>query len=73
MEMSVGLYAVILLVVVVVVVLLKTATVVPQQSAFVIAPSAMRGKPEKSASPPSGSPRHTMRSSKERRHDGERR
>src|ERR1700730_18250070 len=34
--MSLGLYAIILIVVVVVVVLLKTATVVPQQSAFVI-------------------------------------
>ena len=34
--MSVGVYAVILLVVVVVVALFKTATVVPQQSAFVI-------------------------------------
>src|SRR5471030_496632 len=34
--MSVGLWAIILIVVVVVVVLLKTATVVPQQSAFVI-------------------------------------
>src|SRR5471030_1587297 len=34
--MSVGLWAIILIVVVVVVVLLKTATVVPQQSAFVV-------------------------------------